>query len=136
MIPTQLVSSGEGENPNVVMLVPAGDPGIRRFNLIVRESPVVASMKATPDPNSGQVVIEEKGERVLQYNYQTINEKDVVRLEGEMLTRDWPEGGHPHHRAIFWAWPEVEYGAERGDIYALQRVFTRPTGNIESLLSD
>jgi hypothetical protein len=30
-------------------------------------------------------------------------------LEGEMLTRDWPEGGHPHHRAIFWAWPEVEY---------------------------
>ena len=51
-------------------------------------------------------------------------------LNGEMLTRDWPEGGHPHHRAIFWAWPEVEYGSERGDIYALQRVFARPTGNM------
>jgi hypothetical protein len=48
-----------------------------------------------------------------------------------MLTRDWPEGGHPHHRAIFWAWPEVEYGSERGDIYALQRIFARPTGNID-----
>jgi len=52
-------------------------------------------------------------------------------LDGEMLTRDWPDGGHPHHRGIFWAWPEVEYGKERGDIYALQRVFARPTGNIE-----
>jgi hypothetical protein len=104
---------------------------------------------------------------VLQYNYQTIHEKDVIRLtsekleehvreekdtfvtasiyavprsdyihplyglEGEMLTRDWPEGGHPHHRAIFWAWPEVEYGSERGDIYALQRIFARPTGKLE-----
>jgi hypothetical protein len=52
-------------------------------------------------------------------------------LQGEMLTSDWPDGGHPHHRGIFWAWPEVEYGMERGDIYALQRVFARPTGNIE-----
>jgi hypothetical protein len=48
-----------------------------------------------------------------------------------MVTRDWPDGGHPHHRAIFWAWPEVTYGSELGDIYALQRIFARPTGNIE-----
>lgn len=54
-------------------------------------------------------------------------------LNGEMLTRDWPDGGHPHHRGIFWAWPEVEYNGELGDIYALQRVFARPTGNIEYL---
>lgn len=55
----------------------------------------------------------------------------VYGLNGEMLTRDWPDGGHPHHRGIFWAWPEVEYNGERGDIYALQRVFARPTGNID-----
>ncbi len=54
-------------------------------------------------------------------------------LNGEMLTRDWPDGGHPHHRGIFWAWPEVEYNGQRGDIYALQRVFARPTGKIEYL---
>jgi hypothetical protein len=48
-----------------------------------------------------------------------------------MLTNDWPDGGHPHHRGIFWAWPEVEYGVERSDPYALQRVFARPTGNIK-----
>ena len=35
------------------------------------------------------------------------------------------------NRAIFWAWPEVEYGTERGDIYALQRVYARPSGKIE-----
>ncbi|MDR1339532.1 MAG: PmoA family protein [Prevotellaceae bacterium] len=50
--------------------------------------------------------------------------------DGEMLTADWPDGDHPHHRGVFWAWPEVEYGSQRGDIYALQRVFARPTGNI------
>jgi hypothetical protein len=126
-------------------------------------------MKAKLDQNSGQVMIEEAGKKVLQYNYQTVYEKDVVYgedeileqhqrtetdtfvttsiyavprsnyihplygLEGEMLTRDWPEGGHPHHRAIFWAWPEVEFGKERGDIYALQRIFARPTGKLELL---
>ena len=121
---------------------------------------------------------------MLQYNYQTVYEKDVIRsennpekivysnkmsgiyfeeylkchpefpkdtivssaiyaiprsdyihplygLEHEMLTNDWPDAGHPHHRGIFWAWPEVEYGTRRGDIYALQTVFARPTGNIE-----
>ena len=52
-------------------------------------------------------------------------------LNGEMLTNDWPDGGHPHHRGIFWAWPEVEYNNQRADIYALQRVFARPTGNIK-----
>ncbi len=50
--------------------------------------------------------------------------------EGEMLTRDWPDGGHPHHRGIFWAWPEVEYGNKKGDIYALQKIFARPSGEI------
>ena len=54
-------------------------------------------------------------------------------LEGEMLTRDWPDGGHPHHRGIFWAWPEVEWGSQRGDIYALQRIFARPVGRVETL---
>lgn len=158
--------------------------GARGCSSNPKEPMVDDVMKATLDPNSGQVIIEEKGEKVLQYNYQTVYEKDVIRpegeknvqlvfsrstgiyfeeylkshpeinrdtlvtssiysvprsdyihplygLEGEMLTSDWPDGGHPHHRGIFWAWPEVEYGTERGDIYALQRVFARPTGNIE-----
>jgi hypothetical protein len=48
---------------------------------------------------------------------------------GEMLTRDWSKD-HPHHRGIYWAWPEVEFGAKVGDLHALQIVFARPTGNV------
>ena len=167
LIPVQLVSSGGGENSNLVLMMPDGDPGPRKFKLIENNAPFDMVMKANLDPNSGQVIIEEGGKKVLQYNYQTVYEKDVIRdageileqhvragrdtfvttsiyavprsdyihplygLGGEMLTRDWPVGGHPHHRAIFWAWPEVEVGSERGDIYALQRVFARPTGKID-----
>ena len=141
-------------------------------------------MKASVDSSSGQIIVWEDEDKVLQYNYQTVYEKDVVHpgskkdkelifsnmsgvyyeeylkahpelekndtttssiysvprsdyihplygLEGEMLTNDWPDGGHPHHRGIFWAWPEVKYGDQLGDIYALQRVFARPTGNVK-----
>lgn len=149
-----------------------------------QRSSTLAGMSAQVDSLSGQVIVRENDAVVLQYNYQTVFEEDVVRpgsqkdtmleyshmsgvyyeeylkahpelerndtttssiyavprsdyihplygLEGEMLTRDWPDGGHPHHRGIFWAWPEVKYGDQLGDIYALQRVFARPTGKLK-----
>lgn len=49
---------------------------------------------------------------------------------GEVLTRDWSKD-HPHHRGIYWAWPEVNFGSKHGDLHALQIVFARPTGKIE-----
>lgn len=166
LIPVQLDGLREGTISRLVLMMPEGEPGPRSFKLVENTSPFNEVMKATLDPNSGQLVIDQEGDQVMQYNYETVYEKDVVYgesealehhvrtetdtfvttsiyavprsdyihplygLNGEMLTRDWPEGGHPHHRAIFWAWPEVEYGSERGDIYALQRVFARPTGNM------
>lgn len=53
----------------------------------------------------------------------------IYGLQGEMLTRDWSKD-HPHHRGIYWAWPEVDFGTKRGDLHALQIVFARPTGKI------
>lgn len=50
-------------------------------------------------------------------------------LDGTPLTDDWSVD-HPHHRGIYWAWPEVGYKGELGDLHALQRVFARPTGRI------
>ena len=144
----------------------------------------VTVMTAEVNPDNGQYLICESGRPVLQYNYQTVYEDDVVRPasqkgkkieyypiggvyldeyyksnpavsndgkatsaiwavprsdyihplygpDGEMLTNDWPDADHPHHRGIFWAWPEVEYGSERSDIYALQRAFARPAGNVK-----
>ncbi len=165
VIPVQFA---DNDNAHLVMILPKGKPGIKNFELTESKSPDKVQMNVRLDPESGQYIIEEAGKKVLQYNYQTVYEKDVIRLQdesteefsrtkkdtfittsiyavprsdyihplyglkGEMLTRDWPDGNHPHHRAIFWAWPEVEYGSERGDIYALQRVFARPTGNIKT----
>jgi hypothetical protein len=54
----------------------------------------------------------------------------VYGLSGELLTRDWSKD-HPHHRGIYWAWPEVEFGQKLGDLHALQKVFARPTGRIK-----
>jgi hypothetical protein len=48
-------------------------------------------------------------------------------LAGETLTKDWSKD-HPHHRGIYWAWPEVDWHGQRGDLHALQKVFARPTG--------
>ena len=186
IIPAQVENSYGETDSKVTFLMPDGKPGIRKFKLVERVSPHRNAMKAAVDSKTGQLIIAEEGQKVLQYNYRIVYEKDVVRnnytehknpaygivsgvyleeyykahpgikkdkkvttqiyavprsdyihplygLNGEMLTRDWPDNGHPHHRGIFWAWPEVEYGSSRGDIYALQRVFARPTGDIQYL---
>ena len=88
------------------------------------------------------------------YNYQSVSMPDTVKpriapgnqkyavprsdyihplygLHGEILTDDWVPD-HPHHRGIYWAWPEVDWQGKRGDLHALQDVFARPTGKIES----
>jgi hypothetical protein len=106
------------------------------------------SMEAFRDPSSGQLVLTEAGRPVLRYNYWTVEPGVVLEQvtepnlkyarprsnyihplygpDGEELTRDWPVD-HPHHRGIYWAWPEVRLGDEMGDLHALQRVFARPT---------
>lgn len=42
----------------------------------------------------------------------------VYGLDGEELTEDFPED-HPHHRGVFWTWPEVTYGDREVDPWAL-----------------
>lgn len=101
----------------------------------------------------GQVDITEDGKPVLRYNYRTIEPGERLKeiaapnliyarprsdyihplygFEGEELTRDLPVD-HPHHRGIYWAWPETKYGEEMGDLHALQRVFARPTGKLKT----
>jgi len=167
LIPVQAGGPGEKSNLQLVLFMADKGSGIKKYNLIENESPFDPVIKADLDTESGQVLFTEDGKNVMQYNYKTIYEKDVIRLEdekleehirtetdtflttsiyavprsnyihplygleGEMLTRDWPDGAHPHHRGIFWAWPEVDYKNEIGDIYALQRLFARPTGKIK-----
>ena len=116
-----------------------------------------AGMRAVIDSATGQVEIREDGKPVLRYNYRTVpvpksffedippTHQATARKygkprsnyihplygpSGEELTADWNKD-HPHHRGIYWAWPEVQYQGGLGDLHALQKVFARPTGKIE-----
>lgn len=110
------------------------------------------TMKAFEDPASGQFVITDADRPVLRYNYRTVEPSSeflqqirpksrkyararsnyihpLYGPDGEILTDDFSPD-HPHHRGIYWAWPEVDFGDQRGDLHALQQVFARPTGTI------
>jgi hypothetical protein len=109
-------------------------------------------MQVHRDLVTGQMVITEGGKPVLKYNYQLVCPSEGLLASaaegnrryararsdyihplygpgGEVLTHDWSID-HPHHRGIYWAWPEVDWQGERGDLHALQRVWARPTGNV------
>jgi len=119
-------------------------------------------MLATFDKGSGQVSITEAGKPVLGYKYLTVPIPEgffegipgknlpyarkyaiprsnylhpLFGPDGQELTADWNKD-HAHHRGIYWAWPEVQFNGELGDLHALQRVFARPTGEIGTRESD
>jgi hypothetical protein len=114
----------------------------------------IPQMKVRLDSVTGQYRIFDGKVPVLQYNYASVkpptgylekvkpnNRKYAVArsnyihplfgLEGEQLTLDW-SNDHPHHRGIYWAWPEVQYQGKMYDLHALQNVFARPTGKVKS----
>jgi len=115
---------------------------------------VRAEIEVKTDSATGQWLFLENGKPVIQYNYQTVplpegylerltegKQYAVPRsnyihplfdLDGKPITHDWAMD-HAHHRGIYWAWPEVGYKGELGDLHALQKVFARPNGNIETI---
>ena len=149
-LPLQLLETPNPSGPaRLCWLIPPGAQGTRRFQLqqITRDpSPAVIAQR---DPASGQFDITDAGQPVLRYNYATVEPGDLVAniapgnriyararsdylhplfgLDGETLTKDWSVD-HPHHRGIYWAWPEVDWRGQRGDLHALQKVFAKPTG--------
>lgn len=147
VIPVQWESGVPTQNGCVVFLAP-GVSGARLLKWSTVKTKFEAVMQVQPDPQ-GQIEIAEAGKPVLRYNYRAVEpgallekvsagnriyaraRSDYIHplhgLRGETLTRDWSID-HPHHRGIYWAWPEVDFGKERGDLHALQKVFARPTG--------
>ncbi|MGE5295317.1 MAG: DUF6807 family protein [Solirubrobacterales bacterium] len=123
--------------------------GLLLATLVAPTAVCAATMEVRKDQTTGQYLICDRDKPVLQYNYQTVEPGEVLAkvhpdnvkyarprsdyihplygLDGEELTLDWPVD-HPHHRGIYWAWPEVDYRGQQGDLHALQRVFARPTG--------
>ena len=157
--PVQFEPSRAGEGGGRLWwLMPEGAAGSRNFLLqeLPDSAPALQTgsgevMRAIKNSATGQYEIRQAGKPVLGYNYQTNHPGELLAkihpdnlkyarprgdyihplfgLDGEELTKDWSVD-HPHHRGIYWAWPEVDYHGERGDLHALQRVFARPTGNV------
>jgi hypothetical protein len=122
---------------------PSASPAAESHKLAVRK---------LGDP--GPLEIVDGDTPVLRYNYQLVPEPAEVKdrvsegsrkyavarsdyihplygPQGEVLTEDWSPD-HPHHRGIYWAWPEVDWQGQRGDLHALQLVFARPTGKVQT----
>jgi hypothetical protein len=149
-VPVQLSPIRDaGANAPICWLMPIGSKGRRTFKLEQLPRSAPAGVMAKQDPASGQFDITDAGKPVLRYNYASIEPGDIISqvatnsriyararsdyihplfgLDGETLTKDWSVD-HPHHRGIYWAWPEVDWRGNRGDLHALQHVFTRPIG--------
>ncbi len=146
-IPAQLDPSPAGAG-RLYWMMPVGKAGRRTLRL-AESPPAEPLMRAAIDASSGQPMVTEGGRPVLRYNFQTLSPGDILSSiseanriyarprsdyihplygpDGEELTKDWSLD-HPHHRGIYWAWPEVDFRGERGDLHALQRVFARPDG--------
>ena len=135
-------------------LLPPGETGSRTLRLETSPAPGRVEMQARLNPATGRWDIFDAGKLVLGYNYQTNEPGDLLTKvhpnnlkyarprsdylhplcgpDGEVLTKDWSVD-HPHHRGIYWAWPEVDFRGSRGDLHALQQVFARPTGKCAGL---
>ena len=151
LLPIQWAPADSASELRAVWLMPTGAAGKHQFEWRESKAAFAPVMQAARDLASGQITITDHGKPVLRYNYQTVEPGEVLDkvtpanriytrarsdyihplfgLDGEVLTRDWPVD-HPHHRGIYWAWPEVDFGKERGDLHALQKVFARPTGKV------
>jgi len=122
-------------------LMPEGAKGPRRFRLGAAEAGPKGAMTARFDKETQRVELAEGEKPVLRYNYGTVPVPEgvggpyaVARSDyihplygpaGEVLTQDFSKD-HPHHRGIYWAWPEVAYKGRTLDLHALQGVFARP----------
>jgi hypothetical protein len=149
-IPLQFERAAQAQNEGRLwFLMPPGRPGPRVMKLEPLPKVAPAVMATRQDPASGQFDLTETDRPVLRYNYQAVEPGAILNsiasgnriyarprsnyihplygLSGEIMTKDWSVD-HPHHRGIYWAWPEVDYHGERADLHALQRVFARPTG--------
>jgi len=149
LLPLQALPVPGGGAARLAWRLPPGPAGRRSFTVTEATQVPESVMVARLDAGNGQYLITDSGNAVLRYNYATVepgavlnsvapgNRKYAVARSdyihplwgphGEELTRDWPVE-HPHHRGIYWAWPEVGWKGQRGDLHALQVVFARPTG--------
>lgn len=126
------------EDGRLWWLMPEGKPGKRVFKLGASETGR-STMAFTK--NDGRYLCMDGTNPVLGYNFKTVpvppgskGKYAIARSNyvhpiygpsGEVLTADFQKD-YPHHRGLYWAWPEVMWQGEKRDLHALQGVFARP----------
>ncbi len=118
-------------------------------SLVALAAVLCAAGRPTPqiavrhDKATGRVEVSRAGKPVLRYNFATVPARPAVKgrkyaeprsdyihplygPDGTVLTLDYAND-HPHHRGVYWAWPEVYYKDEKRDLHALQGLFARPS---------
>ncbi len=152
-LPAQFVPPDRpGQPGRLCWLMPPGPPGRRCFTLVSGPPATLPDMAVRAETITGRFTLQEGDSARLCYRYATVGPGDRLASiapgnrkyaiprsnyihplygpHGEELTLDWPLD-HPHHRGIYWAWPEVDWQGRRGDLHALQNVFARPTGRCQ-----
>lgn len=129
----------------IVLMVCACVMLICSSGLTADAEPASLTIRKEADPE--RYTILEGGRPVLTYNFGQVPVPEGVKgkyavarsdyvhplygPDGEVLTKDYSPD-HPHHRGLYWAWPEVMYKGEKRDLHALQGVFARPVKMLRS----
>ena len=120
----------------------------RRYRLVKAPKQTAASFRIE-DTEQKYLRVLQGDDRVLTYNYGTIQHPDVSEsmwrscyvhpiygLDGEMLSDDFPKD-HRHHRGLFWTWARVIVGGAEHDLWAVRgcvqrfdRVLHQDTGPV------
>ncbi len=144
-VPAQFVADTPGSTQGVCLFLAPGElPSGVTFAAAAEAPP--PGLEVTRD-EAGQLLIQDGGQPVLRYNVQTVPvpagiegpyavaRSDYIHplfgLCGEVLTQDYAKD-HPHHRGIYWAWPEVTWKGVMHDLHALQGVFARPEARVRA----
>lgn len=117
-------SGGEGKNTFCTILSPSITEG--KFKL--SHDSVPEAFTLTENEN-GQLLVSEKGNPVLKYNFgmqlkEGVSERyrrssyihPIYDTEGNILTDDFPSD-HYHHRGLSWMWPKVFINGKRYDLW-------------------
>ena len=145
IIPAQFVADpAKPASGTLWWIMRPGPIGKRRFRLMAWLIPP-PGLTVRHDKTAGNYTILAGKAPVLRYNFGTVpvpagvkGKYAVARSNyvhplygpgGEVLTTDFSRD-HPHHRGIYWAWPEVYYKGQKRDLHALQGVFARPVGMV------
>ncbi len=144
LIPAQFSPGAPGTGGGTLhWLMPPGPAGKRRFKLMAILKASAPLLTVSHDKSAGTYTVLDGKAPVLRYNFGTVPVPPGVKGKyavarsnyvhplygpgGEELTKDFSPD-HPHHRGIYWAWPEVYYKGSKRDLHALQGVFARPVG--------